>query len=64
MDFVRHLDRDRAAIEVPGGYNGQFLYSAEDCHVVATLVPPSADGPAQRRHPVGEIYVTTEWQWR
>jgi mannose-6-phosphate isomerase-like protein (cupin superfamily) len=57
MNFVRHVDWDHAEIELPVGYKGQFLYSGEDCHVVATLVPPGAKGPAHHRHLVDQIYV-------
>jgi mannose-6-phosphate isomerase-like protein (cupin superfamily) len=57
MNYVRQREWDHAEIELPHGYKGQFLYSAEDCHVVATLVPPGAEGPAQHRHLVDQIYV-------
>ncbi|HUA49952.1 MAG TPA: cupin domain-containing protein [Solirubrobacteraceae bacterium] len=57
MKFVRQLDWDSAEIVLPHGYKGQFLYSAEDCHVVATLVPPGASGPPQHKHVVDQIYV-------
>jgi len=57
MAFVRQLDWDHAEIKLPHGYRGQFLYSGEDCHIVATLVPPGAKGPPQHRHAVDQIYV-------
>ena len=57
MNFVRQLDWDRPEMALPHGYKGKFLYSGEDCHVVATLVPPGAKGPPQHKHLVDQIYV-------
>jgi quercetin dioxygenase-like cupin family protein len=57
MAFVRPLDWDHAEMVLPHGYKGRFLYSAEECQVVATLVPPGAKGPPQHRHLVDQIYV-------
>jgi len=57
MAFVRPLDWDHPEIVLPRGYKGQFLYSAEDCDVVPTLVPPGAKGPPQHRHLVDQTYV-------
>jgi len=57
MAFVRQVDWEHAEMKLPHGYRGQFLYSGEDCHVVATLVPPGAKGPPQHRHPVDQMYV-------
>ena len=57
MAFVRPLDWDHAEMVLPHGYKGRFLYPAEDCQVVATLVPPGAKGPPQHRHLVDQIYV-------
>jgi quercetin dioxygenase-like cupin family protein len=57
MNFVRPLDWDRAEMELPHGYKGQFLYIGEDCDIVVTLVPPGAKGPAQHKHVFDQIYV-------
>ncbi|HTU84639.1 MAG TPA: cupin domain-containing protein [Solirubrobacteraceae bacterium] len=57
MTFVRQLDWTSPEIVLPQGYKGKFLYSGEDCHVVATLVPPGASGPPQHKHSGDQIYV-------
>lgn len=60
MDRIRPIDWDRAHVQLPGGYLGQILHSGESCQVIATLVPPGAQGPPRHKHTSDQIYVVTE----
>jgi mannose-6-phosphate isomerase-like protein (cupin superfamily) len=53
---IRPIDWDRAQFNRPGGYRGQVLYSGESCHIIATLVPPGAEGPPTHVHTSDQLY--------
>jgi mannose-6-phosphate isomerase-like protein (cupin superfamily) len=56
MDFVRTVDWDRAEVDLPGGYKGQYLYSGESCFIIATKVPPGSGGPSRHVHASDQSY--------
>jgi quercetin dioxygenase-like cupin family protein len=56
MNHVRPINWDAANFNRPGGYKGQVLFSGESCHIIATLVPPGAEGPPTHVHPSDQLY--------
>ena len=60
MKPCRPIDWDQAHVNRPGGYKGQVLFSGESCHIIATLVPPGAEGPPTHIHASDQLYFIVE----
>ncbi len=56
MQPLRPIDWTAAHFQRPGGYKGQVLFGGESCQIIATLVPPGAEGPPTHIHPSDQIY--------
>ena len=56
MKPLRCIDWEAAEVRRDSGYRGQVLFSGESCHIIATFVPPGAEGPATHVHPSDQLY--------
>jgi quercetin dioxygenase-like cupin family protein len=60
MQYIRPIDFDSAEIPGEKGYKGKIVYSGETCTLIATVVPPGAQGPQNHVHPVDQLYFVTD----
>ena len=60
MKPLRPIDWNAAHFERSHGYKGQVLFGGESCQIIASYVPPGAEGPPTHVHPSDQIYCILE----